>query len=88
MTLEKINKVLDSETLEELNALTHEEVKARLVQAEQAIKEAHDELEANPRYNDLKAGLKAVREGYTGVKTRQSAIIAFALLRLEEDGAA
>jgi DNA polymerase III delta prime subunit len=84
--LEKIEKALGVETVRELEALNSEELKAKLVVAEQAIKGAIDELEANEEYQDLKESVKAMQAGMRDVKKRQNAIIQLSLHLMESKG--
>lgn len=86
MSLDKILKALNSEVVEELNGLSEEDLRKRIVQAEQAIKLAKTELEENPKYRELKESLKALRGGFTDLKKYQNAQIQYCLLRLEEQG--
>jgi hypothetical protein len=86
MTLDKIQKILEPEILDEMNSLTPEQLEAKLVTSEKAIKEAKEQLEANPNFQELKENLKALRSGFTEVKKRQNSIIQYCLIRLEELG--
>lgn len=86
MTLDKIAKILDEETIAEMNALDGEALQKLIVDSEQAVRQAKEELEANEKYQELKESLKAVRSGFTEVKKRQNAKIQLALIRLEELG--
>lgn len=86
MTLEKIAKVLDEETVAEMNAMDADSLKKLIIDSEQAVRLAKDELEANEKYQELKESVKAVRSGFTEVKKRQNCKIQLALIRLEELG--
>jgi hypothetical protein len=81
--LEQIEKLLGKEFALELQGLAPEAIKEKVVQAEQAMKEASEELEANPKYQELKESLKALSEGKKEVNKRQKAIIAYALHLLD-----
>lgn len=84
--LEKIEKALGTETIQELNNLSVEELKTKIVSANSAIKQALDELEANPNYQELKESLKALSAGLKDVKKRQNSIIQYSLHLTEEKG--
>lgn len=84
--LSKIEKVLGPETAIELQSLSKEALKDRLVGAESSIKQAIQELEANPKYEETKENLKALSQGLREVKKRQNAIIQYALSLLEGSG--
>lgn len=84
--LEKIEKILGRDTVEEMNSLDHVAVKEKIVSANSAIKQAIDELEANPEYQHIKEQLKAVSEGMKEVKKRQNAVIQYGLYLLLLDG--
>lgn len=87
MKLEKILKILDEDTVQELNSADVEELKRRLIQSEQSIKQAKEEMEANPLYQKLREDLKVFRQGFGEVKKRQQSIISYCLIRLDETGA-
>ena len=86
MKLEQILKVLDGDTLENLNKMSQEELNTSVITSEQSIREAKNELDENPNYVHLKEDLKALRGGFNDLKKRQTAIINYSLLRLEELG--
>lgn len=77
--LNRIEKALGKEMMGELEALPVEVLKDTLVNAEHAINEAVRELEANPKFQELKDSLKAISEGLREVKKRQTAIIQYSL---------
>lgn len=85
--LNRIEKALGKEMMGELEALPVEVLKDTLVNAEHAINEAVRELEANPKFQELKDSLKAISEGLREVKKRQTAIIQYSLSLLEDKGA-
>lgn len=85
--LSRIEKALGKEMMGELEALPVEVLKDTLVNAEHAINEAVRELEANPKFQELKDSLKAISEGLREVKKRQTAIIQYSLSLLEDKGA-
>lgn len=87
MKIEKIMKALEgTDVIEEMNNMSDDDLKKRLVGAEQAIRQAKEELEENPKYQQLKEDMKAVKAGFGSVKKFQNAIIQYALIRLEEMG--
>lgn len=81
--LARIEKTLGREVMEELNC---DNAEAVIAASAGAIKEAEDQLEANPKYQELKASLKACSEGVREVKKFQNAKIQYALHLLEEKG--
>lgn len=84
--LEKIEKALGQETINELVAKTADDLKTAIVGANQAIKQAQEELEANPAYQELKENLKALSAGLKDAKKRQNAIIQYSLHLTEKKG--
>lgn len=83
----KIQKVLGTELLADLEKLQVDVLKDTLVSAEHSIMEATRELEANPKYEDIKESLKALSSGLREVKQRQNAVIAYILSLLEDRAA-
>lgn len=81
---EKIVKILGMDKVNELQLLSVEEQKEQVVNAEQAIKQAQDELEAMPKYQELKENLKDLSEGLKEVRKRQKAISQLCLSMLED----
>lgn len=84
--LAKIEKILGKERLGELEALSVDDLKNKVVAAESAIKLAITELEANEKYISIKESLKALSEGMKEVKKVQTAIIQYSIELLEEKG--
>jgi hypothetical protein len=84
--LKKISKELGVEFLKELEALSPEELREKVVQAESSVKQAYDELDANHEYQELKENKKAMEQGMKDVKKRQNAITLYALHLMEEMG--
>lgn len=84
--LSKLQKTLGEETVSELDSLDAESLKKVVVEASTAIKQAKDELEANPKYIEIKAQAKAASAGFNDVKKRQNAKIQYALELLENKG--
>lgn len=84
--LENARKVLGKQDLEELDKMDGEELKKRIVQANEAMREAHDELESNDAYQKAKADASALSAGKRDVNKRQNAVVAYCLHRLSESG--
>lgn len=82
--LERIEKILGQDMVVEINASLTEDLMRGIANASGAIKLAEDELEANPKYQEVKESMKALRESLTDVKKRQNAIIQYSLHLLEE----
>ncbi len=85
--LAKIEKELGKEELGELESLDQKSLQERIASAAGAVKQAQDELEANPQYQDLKTGIKYLSQALGDVKKRQKSIIEYCLHLLEEKGA-
>lgn len=83
---ERLVKALGEDTVQELNTLSPEDLKARIILAEMSVKSAQEELEANPKYQEIIEKIKAIREGFSFVKKRQKAITQYSLHLLEEKG--
>ncbi len=86
MTLEKIEKVLRRDVLEEMQALAPEDLIAGVTASEQAIAGAREQLDANPAYQDAKENVKAISQSFRDLKKYQTAKIQYALLLLKELG--
>lgn len=84
--LARIEKALGNERIIELEALSEEQLKNQVVNSEHAINNAIKELEANPKFQELKENLKALSQGLREVKKFQGAIIQFSLSLLEDKG--
>jgi ribosomal protein RSM22 (predicted rRNA methylase) len=82
----KVLKELGQEAIAALEALNEDELKAAVVQAGQAIKTAVQELEANPKYVEVKELLTDIKSALVDVRKRQNAITQYALHLLEEKG--
>ena len=85
MKLEKALKAVGEDTAKELEAMSPEQLKERIVNAESAMKQVADELEANPKYQEIKENKKALELGKKEVNARQKAIIALALHHLSKE---
>jgi hypothetical protein len=86
MKLEKAYKNLDVETVKELEALDEQALKKRVVEANQAMQQVANELEANEEYQELKESLKAMSAGKREVNKRQNSVITVCLHMLESKG--
>lgn len=84
--LEKLEKILGVDTVNDLKSAPKEDLDVSIIKSSQSIKEAIEELEANPEFQRLKESLKAISEGLREVKKRQNAIIQYSLHLLEETG--
>lgn len=82
----KIAKILGADTISDLESLPVDVLKDTLVSAEHSIMEAIRELEANPKYSELKESIKALSSGLKEVKARQNSIIQYTLSLLEDKG--
>lgn len=77
--INKLEKTLGRDTIVEMQSLAPEALHKAIVDAEQAMKQVADELEANGKYQELKDQLSAVTQGKKDVNKRQKAKIAYAL---------
>lgn len=84
--LTKITKELGLEFLGELDGLDDVELKSRITQAEMAVKQAKDELDANPEFQALLEGKKDMEAGMKEVKKRQGCITQYCLHLIQEKG--
>ena len=84
--LQRIEKELGREKLAELEALKMGELEKAIAHADMAVKQAMDQLEANPKYQEIKESLTAIRAGVTELRKRQGAVVAYALHLIEEKG--
>lgn len=84
--LDKISDILGLEFINDLNNTATDDLKTVIVEASQGIKQATEELEANPAFQDLKESLKALSAGLKDVKKRQNAIIQYSLHLTSERG--
>lgn len=85
--LKKIERNLGQETMSDIESMPVDALKDTLVSAEHFIAEAERELEANQKYQELKASLGTMSIGMREVRSRQNAIIQYCLHILEEKGA-
>jgi len=84
--LNRIEKILGDDKMQSLEGGQVGELQITISNAAQAIRQAEDELEANPKYQELKESLKAVSEGLREVKKFQNAVIQYSLSLIEDKG--
>lgn len=84
--LETARKVLTNQDIKDFEAMDEVQLRTRLVQANEAMREVHDELEANEEYQQAKADCKHLSEGKRNVNKRQTAVVAYCLFLLNEKG--
>lgn len=84
--LDKISDILGLDFINQINNTSVEDLKTLIVEASQSIRQATEELESNPAYQDLKENLKALYAGLKDVKKRQNAIIQYSLHLTSERG--
>lgn len=84
--LERLEKTLGEETLAEMEAMSEEELKKAIVDANSSMKQVQEELDANPKYQEIKENLKAITQGKKDVNKRQRARIQYSLHLLESKG--
>lgn len=83
--LEKLHKVLGA-TTGDLDALSVEDLKKRIVGCETELKNVTDEMEANKEFIAAKEVLSDLRSGVAPVKKEMNATIQYCLHLLEEKG--
>lgn len=84
MKLDKIEKQLSKEVMNEISALPVEKLNQLVVAAEQAIAQTTQERDANPAYQGAKQAVKDLGEALKEVKKYQNAKIQYALILLQE----
>lgn len=84
--LTKEEKLLGVDTCREMEAMEVSALEELIVQSNASIKEAKDQLEANDKYQEVRAQVKALTGGFNDLKKRQSGKIAFALKLREAKG--
>ena len=84
--LDKVAKALGRDTVDEMDAMREDELKKCIVDANGAMKQVKEELEANREYQAAKQDIKDLSAGKREVDKRQKAKIAYALDRLEAFG--
>lgn len=81
----KAYETLGTDTVKEMEAMGPDDLKKRVVEANEAMRSASDELEANPNYDKLREDLKALTQGKRDLDKRQRAIILVALSLLNSN---
>lgn len=84
--LARIEKLLGRDAMGVLEGASPESLGVTIAHSCAAMKEAEDQLEANPKYQELKESLKACSAGLREVKAFQNAKIQYALHLSEERG--
>ena len=84
--LDKIVKKLGHGVKEDMDAMDEKHLRDAIVDAANNIATALAELEANTKYQNLKANFKAAGEGMREVKKAQKARSDYALILLENMG--
>ena len=85
--LEKAMKHLGVETLNEMTAMTPEQLKQRIVAADEAMRAVAQEIDDNAEYQALKEKLSDLGAGKRDVDKRQRAVILVALSLINESAA-
>lgn len=85
--LTKAFETLGTDTIKEMEAMSPETLKKRIVEASEAMADAADKLEANSNYQRLRDDLKALSQGKRDLDKRQKAVIlvALSLLNMKEE---
>ncbi len=84
--LARIERLLGKDAIALLETASPEDLESLIYASCAAIKEATDQLEANPKYQELKESIKACSAGLREVKALQNAKIQYALHLSEEKG--
>lgn len=84
--LNKILKNLGTGVKEEMDAMSEEKLRNVIVESTNNIETAIAELEANNKYQNLKANFKAAGEGLRDTKKAQKSRISYALVLLGDKG--
>lgn len=85
-TLSKLEASLGKDTVTELQALSPSGLRSRLTAAHRSIKEAKEQLNKSPEYNEAKENVKALSQGFRDLKKRQSSVSDYCLHLLQEKG--
>lgn len=86
MDIMKLKGQLGQDTIEEMDMMDDAQLHKVVVEAESAMKQAKEELEANPKYQEAKENVKALSQGKRDLDKRQKGKIQYALSRLTEIG--
>jgi outer membrane receptor for ferrienterochelin and colicin len=84
--LSKDEKLLGVDTCREMESMATSQLEDVIVQANASIKQAKDELEKNPNYQDVKSKMRDLTGAFNDLKRRQNGKIAFALKLRESRG--
>ena len=84
--LAKIEGVLGKDKMQSLEGGQVEELQVTIANAAAAIRQAEDELEANPKYQALKDGLADVSAALKDCRKFQNAVIQYCLSLIEDKG--
>jgi hypothetical protein len=84
INFKKITDTLGEDVVADFTAAKPDELKATVVHATQAINKAKEELEANPKYQQLKESLKDISAAFKDCKKYQTAKITLALHLLKD----
>lgn len=82
----KYVKHLDATVVDEINAMDFEDLKRKIVEAENSIAEQDALSDADETLQNARGVIKDLGGGYKAAKARQTAIIKFALLCMESKG--
>ena len=85
MNVDKAVKTVGAETYKEMEAMSSEQLKERIVGACEAMRHVAAELDANEAYQEIKENKKALEAGKNEVNKRQRAVIAVAQALLNGD---
>lgn len=86
MDMLKVKTSLGNDTIEAMDAMDENELKAAVVQAHGAMKQVAEELAANEKYQEAKKAVELLSSGKREVDKRQKAKLTYSLYRLEELG--
>jgi hypothetical protein len=84
--MKKVKDILGQDMIADLDKMDVDTLGSHLYIAEHSIMEARRELDANPKFQELKDSLSALSAGMREVKKRQTAIIHYIVSLLEEKG--
>lgn len=83
--VEKAVKLLGEEVVAEMEAMDEVTLRKRVVEANEAMRQVDEELEANEKYQECKENLKALTAGKKEVDKRQKAVIVLSLQLIRGD---
>ena len=84
--LKKLTKILGEDTINTLHAMSAEELETAIVLATQEVQNTKEELEANPKYIQVKEDKALLESGLKEVKKINNARIQVAVALLNERG--